>query len=88
MQLLAAMIISLVYCCYVITVNQEAQAAKEMLLMATSSDEQKMWVQRLSKKVSRKGLGQQQVTSGAGGDRSAPGYVLFFSVFSVELSFC
>lgn len=49
--------------------NQEVQAAKEMLLMATSADEQKMWVQRLSKKVSKKGIGQLQ---GAGGDRSAP----------------
>jgi len=56
-------------------VNQEAQAAKEMLLMATSADEQKTWVQQLSKKVSRKGITQPQVTSGAGGDRSAPGYV-------------
>jgi len=55
---------------YAVTVNQEAQSAKEMLLMATSADEQKMWVQQLSKKVSRKGL-----TFGAGGDRPAPGYV-------------
>jgi len=58
-----------------VAVNQEVQAAKEMLLMATSADEQKKWVQRLSKKVSKKGLGQQQVISGAGGDRLAPGYV-------------
>ena len=58
------------------SVNEEAQAAKEMLLMATSADEQKMWVQRLSKKVSKKGITQQQqVTSGPVGDRSAPGYV-------------
>jgi len=60
---------------YVITVNQEVQAAKEMLLMAPSADEQKLWVQRLSKKVSKKGLGQHQVTSGAGADRSSAGYV-------------
>jgi len=58
---------------YVVAVNQEAQAAKEMLLMATSAEEQKMWVQRLSKKVLKKGPGQQQLT-GAGGDRST-GYV-------------
>jgi len=63
-------------CCCITTVNQELQAAKEMLLMATSADEQKMWVQQLSKKVSRKGIGQP-VTSAAGGDRSAPGYVSF-----------
>ena len=44
--------------------------------MATSADEQKMWVHQLSKKVSRKGIGQP-VTSAAGGDRSAPGYVSF-----------
>ena len=61
--------------CCAVTVNQEAQAAKEMLLMATSADEQKMWVQRLSKKVSRKGISQPPVTSGAGGDRPATGYV-------------
>lgn len=61
--------------CYAVTVNQEAQAAKEMLLMATSADEQKVWVQRLSKKVSRKGIGQQQVSSSAAGDRAAAGYV-------------
>jgi len=63
-----------VLCCAT-AVNQEAQAAKEMLLMATSADEQKAWVQRLSKRVSRKGIGQQQVSSGAVGDRAAPGYV-------------
>jgi len=65
-----------VLCC-VVAVNQEAQAAKEMLLMATSADEQKMWVQRLSRRVLRKGLGQQQVIAA---DQSAPGYV--------SLSFC
>jgi len=45
-------------------VNQEVQAAKEMLLMATTADEQKMWVQQLSKKVKvlKTGNSQQQVT--------------------------
>jgi len=56
-------------------VNPEVQAAKEMLLMATSADEQKMWVQQLSKKVSKKGIGQHQVTSG--GDQSSAGYVVY-----------
>jgi len=60
-----------IFAVLLITVNQEVQAAKEMLLMATSADEQKMWVQQLSKKVSRKGIGQ--ITSGGSGDRA--GYV-------------
>jgi len=61
------------------TVNQEAQQAKEMLLMATSADEQKMWVQRLSKKVSRKGL-----SSSAVGDRPPTGYVHFLLLTSED----
>jgi len=69
------------------TVNQEVQAAKEMLLMATSADEQKMWVQQLSKMVSRKGIGQQvRRTSTAGGDQSAYGYV--HSLPICLLSYC
>ena len=36
-------------------VNFDAQSAKELLLLAASSDEQKKWVQRLSKKIAKKG---------------------------------
>lgn len=53
--------------------------------MATSADEQKMWVQRLSKKVSRKGIGQQQITSSSGGDRSAGYVIVHSSLYSAGL---
>lgn len=35
-------------------VNQEAQAAKELLLMATNAEDQQKWVQRISKRVAKK----------------------------------
>jgi Rho-associated protein kinase 2 len=48
-------------------VNTEVQQAKELLLMAPSAEDQKLWVMRLSKKVSRKGI---TATSAPGsGDR-------------------
>ena len=54
-------------------VNPEAQSAKELLLMASSAEEQKLWVQRLSKRITRKGIiqSQQQTTTtmGPGGDK-------------------
>ncbi|CAH1772749.1 unnamed protein product [Owenia fusiformis] len=37
-------------------VNFDAQSAKELLLLAGSTEEQKLWLQRLSKKISKKGI--------------------------------
>ena len=43
---------------YVLVVNPGIQSAKELLVLASSNDEQKLWVQRLSKKVAKKGYAQ------------------------------
>lgn len=47
--------------------------AKELLLLANSLDEQKIWVQRLSKKIQRCGYKAKSVN-----DRGSPRYVLSF----------
>ena len=53
-------------------VNPEAQTAKELLVMASNSEEQKLWVQRLSKRIPKKGVIQQATTPGSSGERSTP----------------
>ncbi|XP_074643969.1 rho-associated protein kinase 2-like [Tubulanus polymorphus] len=40
-------------------VNLDVQASKEMLLLAPTPDEQKIWVKSLSKRISRKGITHQ-----------------------------
>lgn len=52
-------------------VNPEVQQAKELLLMAASPDEQKKWVQRLSKRVTKKGIHASGTTGTA--DKSMSG---------------
>ena len=49
--------------------NFDIQSAKEMLILAASPEEQKMWIQVLSKKIAKKGY----VHSGGGVDKAALG---------------
>lgn len=48
---------------------QMSEFAKDLLLLAGSSEEQQMWVKRLAKKISKEGY----VSSGA--DKNTPGSV-------------
>ncbi|KAI0232790.1 hypothetical protein LSAT2_016895 [Lamellibrachia satsuma] len=50
-------------------VNLDIQSAKEMLILAASPEEQKMWIQGLSKKITKRGY----VHCGGGGDKAALG---------------
>ncbi len=50
-------------------VNFDIKTAKELLLLASSTDDQKMWVQRLSRKIAKKGYAQSN------SDKSNSGYV-------------
>lgn len=54
-------------------VNPGAQQAKELLLMAASPDDQKKWVQRLSKRVTKKGITGVGGGGGTGLDKSISG---------------
>ncbi len=50
-------------------VNFDIKTAKELLILANSAEDQKMWVQRLSRKIAKKGYAQSN------SDKSNSGYV-------------
>ena len=52
-----------------VVVNLDIQSAKEMLILASSPEDQKMWIQSLSKKIAKKGY----IHSGGGGDKVPSG---------------
>ena len=56
-------------------VNFDVQTAKELLVLAGSSEEQKMWVNRLSKKVAKKGYTHSN-------DKGTPRYYLKSGIFA------
>ena len=49
-----------------ISVNMEAQSAKELLILAGNPDEQKRWVHRLSRKITKMGYVQNVNKDGGG----------------------